>query len=137
MTQAALFLLTSSAARPETSNARWTLIIRLMYAASLEPRLPRMSSRMASSSRPSSATCSSLRCAAAGGRTVGLPSSARAPGRVLSPTAVAGLLAETTDMRLYSSDFEVDGPGGCRNTRLDEFAGCAMHFTSAQVPDAT
>src|SRR6478672_10081049 len=90
---------------------------------------------MASSSRPSSATCSSLRCAAAGGRTVGLPDSASLQGRVLELPVAVAFAGEITDIPWCSSDFEVDGSGGCRDTRLDQLAGFAMDFPGAEVAD--
>src|SRR6478735_1405943 len=134
-TQAALLRLPSSAARPVISSPRWILIIRRMYAASEAPRLASTSSLMASSSRPSSATCSSLRCAAAGGRTAGLPDSASFPGRVLELPAGVTLLGVITDIPWCSSDFEVDGSGGCRDTRLDELAWFPVDFPGPQVAD--
>src|SRR5450830_170124 len=104
-----------------------------------------MSSRMASSSRPSSATCSSDRWAAAGGRTSGLPVSARAPVRFLTTTAaasereasssaVSGFSASVVIWWL-SSEVEVHGPGGCRDTRLDKLAGLAVDLAGAKVTD--
>src|SRR3954447_11281248 len=47
--------------RPATARPRWILISRLMYAASESPRDSSMSLRIASSSRPSCSTSSSLR----------------------------------------------------------------------------
>src|SRR4051794_37639022 len=51
----------SSATRPAAARPRWTLIIRLMYAASAAPRDSSMSARMASSSQPICSTSSSVR----------------------------------------------------------------------------
>jgi len=71
---------------------------------------------------------------------VGLPDSASFPGRVLDPPVELplvgmALLGEITVIPLCSSDFEVDGSGGCRDTRLDQLAGFAMDFPGSEVPD--
>ena len=55
---------TSRTTRPPSSSERWTRITRRMYAASRAPRLASTRSRIASSSRPSSSTCSEVRWAA-------------------------------------------------------------------------
>ena len=51
----------SSVSRPATARPRWIRIIRLMYAASASPRDSSISARIASSSRPSCSTSSSVR----------------------------------------------------------------------------
>src|SRR4051795_7407683 len=61
--QAGFHRLASRVTRAVAASPRWTLIIRLMYAASASPRDSSISVRIASSSRPSSSTSSEVRWA--------------------------------------------------------------------------
>src|SRR3954451_13383353 len=61
--QAGFHRLASRVTRAVAASPRWTLIIRLMYAASASPRDSSISVRIASSSRPSSSTSSGVRWA--------------------------------------------------------------------------
>src|ERR1035437_234094 len=73
---------TSSTARLPISRIRWALMTLRMYAASAAPRLARTSSRIASSSLPSSSICSGLRCAVGSGLPDGFCWGTRMAGRV-------------------------------------------------------
>lgn len=66
---------------------------------------------------------------------MGLPDSASFPGCVPELPSAVALLGVITDIPWCTSDFEVDGSGSCRDTRLDELAGFAVDFPGAKVPD--
>src|SRR5215207_10053165 len=99
---------------------------------------------MASSSRPSSATSSSVRWAAASGRTAGWPSGASTGRRRRVRTSGVSDGAGASRVRVVigravmwwcSSDLEVDGARRGGHAGLDELALVPVDLTGAQVAD--
>src|SRR6476646_6695349 len=108
--KAGLYLLAISVRRPAAARRRWIVIIRLMYAASAAPRDASISSRIASSSRPSSSTSSSLRW-------------------VYSLTSAIAMLL----LLVRGSDVEREVTGCCSDTGLDGLVRARGLVPAAQV----
>src|SRR6478609_3625971 len=109
-TQAGFQRLANRVIRPAVASRRWMVIIRLMYAASASPRDSSMSARIASSSRPSSSTSSSLRW-------------------VYSLTSAIAMLL----LLVRGSDVEREVTGCCSDTGLDGLVRARGLVPAAQV----